>query len=165
MFNLMSNTACNNASFNAVKISDMHSSMARLYKIALDNQVKGGSALARKLGETPQTVKNWETRGLSERGARRAQEVFGVAASWLLEVADNPYAPKAREKAAKAQGVSQNVAEFSSLPNRQERFRAEAGILLDQLDPSQWDDAISFLKWKLANKEPPNNGQTLFVAR
>lgn len=161
----MSNTACNNASFNAVKISDMHSSMARLYKIALDNQVKGGSALARKLGETPQTIKNWETRGLSERGARRAQEVFGVAASWLLEVADNPYKPKTREKAAKNQGVSQNVAEFSSLPNRQERFRAEAGILLDQLDPSQWDDAISFLKWKLANKEPPNNGQTLLVAR
>lgn len=44
----------------------------------------GQSALARRLNESPQTVKNWEARGISQRGAQRAQAAFGVNATWLL---------------------------------------------------------------------------------
>jgi hypothetical protein len=34
--------------------------------------------------ESPQTVKNWETRGISRRGAMKAQAVFGCNANELL---------------------------------------------------------------------------------
>lgn len=62
----------------------MHDSMVRLYKIAFDKKgVAGQSALARELNESPQTVKNWEVRGISKMGALKAQEVFGCDANWL----------------------------------------------------------------------------------
>lgn len=44
----------------------------------------GQSALARRLGQSPQTVKNWEVRGISQRGATTAQDRLGVNATWIL---------------------------------------------------------------------------------
>ena len=61
---------------------EKHPSMARLYK-ALENRV-GQSDLARSLGVSPQTVNNWEARGISKDGALDAQRKLGVSAVWLL---------------------------------------------------------------------------------
>lgn len=63
----------------------MHPTMERLYEAARTSSppVTGQSAVARALGETPQVVKNWESRGVSKRGLVKAQSVFDVDATWL----------------------------------------------------------------------------------
>lgn len=75
--------------------------MARLYKIALEKKgLAGQSALARELNESPQTVKNWESRGISKTGALKAQDVFGCDANWLQGATN--WARRTREQAEAA---------------------------------------------------------------
>lgn len=45
--------------------------------------VEGQSNLARYIGESPQTIKNWESRGVSRAGMLKAQQVIGCSATWL----------------------------------------------------------------------------------
>lgn len=67
----------------------MHPSMRRLYDAAqqLTQPIGGQSELARALGQSPQTVKNWESRptGVSAAGASKAQQSLGISATWILE--------------------------------------------------------------------------------
>lgn len=71
----------------------MHPSTDRLYIAAHKlKDVNGQSAVARLLNESPQTVKNWETRGVSRSGALRAEEVIGARAAWIL-TGDGEMAP------------------------------------------------------------------------
>lgn len=90
MFNPLSNTAFNNTLFGAGTISFMrqpviHLSMQRLYLAAAELQgVRGQSAVARLLNLSPQVVKNWESRGISQQGAISAQAVIGCNVAWLL---------------------------------------------------------------------------------
>lgn len=63
----------------------MHESMSRLYEAArILKKTEGQSAVARLLVESPQTLNNWESRGISRAGAIKAQEVIGCDASWVL---------------------------------------------------------------------------------
>lgn len=72
-------------------MAEIHATMTRLYA-AFAEVVRAGnprakigqSALARKLHTSPQAVKNWETRGISQRGAQDAQRILGVNATWIL---------------------------------------------------------------------------------
>ena len=84
MFITKSNTMYNNILFNLRTIPWMHETAARLYEAAeqLQNTV-GQSAVARLLNESPQVVKNWETRGVSKAGAIKAQSVIGCSVTWL----------------------------------------------------------------------------------
>lgn len=89
MFINKSIAAFNNIAFNSATIDGMkeiHPTTARLYAAceAL-RRIVGQSAVARLLAESPQTVKNWETRGVSEGGALKAQKVVECNAIWLLE--------------------------------------------------------------------------------
>lgn len=90
MFNQLSNTAFNNKVFSfgtirAMESSPIHPSTVRLYHAALAlRDVSGQSAVARLLNVSPQTVKNWEARGISKVGAIAAQNVIGCSASWLV---------------------------------------------------------------------------------
>jgi len=65
----------------------MNIKMMRLYEAARSaGKLTGDSdqaELARLLNESPQTIHNWEVRGLSKQGALNAQAVFGVNATWL----------------------------------------------------------------------------------
>jgi phage repressor protein C with HTH and peptisase S24 domain len=62
----------------------MHKQMERLYEAAQKLQgIIGQSNLARGLNTSPQTVKNWETRGISNQGLLTAQRVIGCDATWL----------------------------------------------------------------------------------
>lgn len=61
----------------------MHQTMIRLYEIARLRGVIGASNLGRALHESPQTIKNWETRGMSNAGLLAAQTAFKCNASWL----------------------------------------------------------------------------------
>lgn len=68
---------------------EMHPSAKRLYAAAAQLQppIRGQSALARALGQSPQTLKNWESRptGVSASGANRAQQELGISSTWILE--------------------------------------------------------------------------------
>lgn len=70
-------------------MTEMHPSMKRLYAAAaqLDPAIRGQSALARALGQSPQTLKNWESRstGVSAAGANKAQQELGVSSTWILD--------------------------------------------------------------------------------
>lgn len=62
-----------------------HASATRLYKAAQEMKgIKGQSAVARLLNESPQRVRNWEARGVSKEGALLAEDVIGCSALWIL---------------------------------------------------------------------------------
>ncbi len=62
----------------------MHTQMKRLYEAAKTLKgITGQSELARALSALPQTVKNWEARGVSKQGMLTAQRLFGCSAVWL----------------------------------------------------------------------------------
>lgn len=65
-------------------ITAMHPTMERLYEVALKHKnIEGQSAVARAMDESPQTLNNWESRGMSKKGMLKAQVIFECSASWL----------------------------------------------------------------------------------
>jgi hypothetical protein len=66
-------------------MSEMHPTCERLYAAALQSKgTKGQSAVARLMNVSPQVMRNWESRGVSEKGALIAQGVLGCDANWIL---------------------------------------------------------------------------------
>lgn len=62
----------------------MHETAKRLYQAASElKNVNGQSSLARLLNTSPQTVKNWEIRGVSQKGMIEAAKIIGCSAVWL----------------------------------------------------------------------------------
>lgn len=62
----------------------MNTQMERLYSAAKELKgLVGQSALARALNTSPQTVHNWELRGISKQGLLLAQKVVGCSAQWI----------------------------------------------------------------------------------
>lgn len=65
---------------------DMNAQMERLYQAAKAlRHVVGQTEVARLLNEAPQTLNNWETRGISQGGAIKAERVIGCCAAWLMD--------------------------------------------------------------------------------
>lgn len=59
--------------------------MQRLHKAAEElSGVRGQSQLAALIQESAQTVNNWETRGISSRGAIKASRLIGCNPDWVL---------------------------------------------------------------------------------
>jgi phage repressor protein C with HTH and peptisase S24 domain len=62
----------------------MHMQMKRLYEAAkVLRGLEGQSEVARALNASPQTISNWEKRGISKSGMLTAQSVLGCDANWL----------------------------------------------------------------------------------
>jgi SOS-response transcriptional repressor LexA len=62
----------------------MNTQMERLYSAAKELKgLVGQSALARALNTSPQTVHNWELRGISKQGLLLAQRIIGCSAQWI----------------------------------------------------------------------------------
>ncbi len=62
----------------------MHEQMKRLYEAArILKRIRGQSELARLFNVSPQTIHNWQARGISKQGMLKAQETVGCSASWL----------------------------------------------------------------------------------
>lgn len=62
----------------------LHATMNRLYQAAKDLiGLSGQSAVASRLSQSPQTLNNWEARGMSKGGMLIAQRVIGCSAVWL----------------------------------------------------------------------------------
>jgi hypothetical protein len=86
MFNENANTTFNNILFNCRIILDMHEQMKRLYKAAKELlNIEGQTEVAKLFNASPQTLNNWEARGISKRGLLKAQNVIGCDASWLSD--------------------------------------------------------------------------------
>lgn len=87
-FNKNQITTFNNSAFSAGTIAamaQMHPTTERLYAAARElRDVTGQSAVARLLDISPQAMKNWEARGVSEGGALKAQQHIGCDANWVL---------------------------------------------------------------------------------
>lgn len=65
--------------------SAMHESAERLYKAAkLIKGLDGQTAVAVALQQSPQTVYNWERRGVSEKGALLVESLWGVSPNWIM---------------------------------------------------------------------------------
>lgn len=66
-------------------MSEISKTAKRLYEAAERlRDVRGQSAVARLLGVSPQVMKNWELRDVSEGGALLAQMHIGCDANWIL---------------------------------------------------------------------------------
>lgn len=64
----------------------MAPSCSRLYLAVKQLQgVEGQTAVGRILGASPQTMRNWEIRGVSECGALNAQRILKCDAIWILD--------------------------------------------------------------------------------
>lgn len=64
----------------------MHESMKRLYEAVAElKKLRGQSNVARLLGKSPQVLKNWEERGISNEAAIGVQEILGISAVWIRE--------------------------------------------------------------------------------
>lgn len=84
MFKQKSNAAFNNVLFISGKIQSMHETMGRLYAAAKELKgITGQSELARAMNASPQTLMNWESRGVSKKGMLDAQRIIGCSAVWI----------------------------------------------------------------------------------
>lgn len=86
MFKTKANNLCNNALFKCAMIPVMNDQMTRLYKAAFTlKNVTGQSAVAALMNESPQTLNNWESRGMSKKGMFQAEEMIGCRARWIKD--------------------------------------------------------------------------------
>lgn len=64
----------------------MHDTMKRLYQAAEELRGwRGQAEIAHYLNASPQTLNNWESRGMSKDGMLTAQEKIGCSALWLKD--------------------------------------------------------------------------------
>ncbi|MGI4862021.1 MAG: LexA family protein [Janthinobacterium lividum] len=62
----------------------MHATMTRLYQAAAQlTAATGQSSLAALMNHSPQTLNNWESRGMSQKGMLEAERMMGCSAVWL----------------------------------------------------------------------------------
>jgi phage repressor protein C with HTH and peptisase S24 domain len=84
MFIKKANGAFINKAFTSQRIRVMHPTMTRLYQATRElRQISTQTEVANAMNQSPQTLNNWESRGMSKKGMVLAQEVFGISASWL----------------------------------------------------------------------------------
>ena len=121
VFNKKSIAVFNNTLFNAeeFRMSQIHETVERLYEAASKlRNVNGQSAVARLLGNSPQTVKNWEQRGLSMEGALAAQKIIGCDANWLLGTQEQLDKPRWTPHAIGARDSEATYSVFKEWPFR-----------------------------------------------
>lgn len=92
----------------------MHISLKRLIDCAISatrgaaHPVATLSDLADQLGESPQTINNWRSRGVSQSGALKAEAVFGCSPRFIREGA-GPAMPASPSRAVGQSRVAQPV--------------------------------------------------------
>ncbi|GAB3388262.1 hypothetical protein [Lysobacter fragariae] len=72
-------------------MADTHTSAQRLYAAlqAVDPSAEVNQTyVAKRLNESAQTVNNWDTRGVSVPGAVKAQRLFSISCTWILDGAE-----------------------------------------------------------------------------
>lgn len=137
----------------------MQPSMQLLYDTASKKDINTPSAVARMLGASQQTLKNWDNRGISKEGAMMAQQVFGLDANALLAL-------NVKEEPALTAQVTTGDAGIKPLiskkPERSvvkkssyDQWTVEAIKILNGLKPSQKEGAVANLRTYVQNLGPP----------
>lgn len=106
MFKQIANVPFNNKVFKCAMISAMNEQMRRLYEAAEALKgVSGKSAVAHLLNQSPQTLNNWEERGISNLGLLLAEENIGCRAIWVKSGAGTMTGSNVVQLQPKADGV------------------------------------------------------------
>lgn len=114
----------------------MNPQMTRLYSAAREIKgIRGQSDLARALNTSPQTVNNWEARGISKKGLLHIQTTLGISASWL-EIGEGKKFVHDKSNVAPAQIGSKQIPLISYV---------RAGLWAGAVDPFQPNDAHEWL--------------------
>ena len=119
----------------------MNMQMTRLYEAAKQLKgIEGQSEVARALNTSPQTVNNWEARGISKAGMLKAQSVFGCSANWL-ETGEGVMVISDVQSASlvtmRVHSADKNDPEFVQIP--MVKLRLQAGITGYQVEPERRD--------------------------
>lgn len=86
MFKEIANTMFNRSLKSCEIICAMNAQMTRLYQAAKElKNVEGQTEVARMFDALPQTLNNWESRGISNEGLLKAQEIIGCDAIWIRD--------------------------------------------------------------------------------
>ena len=112
--------------------------MRRLYEAAEALRgLKGQSEVARALNASPQTINNWEARGMSKAGMLNAQAVLGCSANWLAsgegEMALAPVVP------SHMRVFTANSDDPDLVPIPMVKLRLRAGMTGFQTEPERRD--------------------------
>jgi DNA-binding transcriptional regulator YiaG len=165
MFKQKANATCNNILFNLETLrsmKQMHFSMVRLYKAAQRKGVIGQSAVAHAMNFSPQRVKNWESRGISEEGARIAQATFGCSSNWLINESANEN--DGQSVAIEPTTLAKEPYVDLFPPRQLDRQTTELVDLFNQLDARGKTEHLNYLKGYVAGRQPLQDGQALSVA-
>ena len=115
----------------------MHMQMKRLYEAAEALRgIRGQSDVARAMNASPQTINNWEARGISKAGMLTAQSVFGCSATWL-ESGDGTMAISPVNPLMTVYAAEPGDPDFIQVP--MVRLRLQAGVTGFQTEPDRRD--------------------------
>lgn len=144
-------TRVNTPSQHGVKNGRMHEIARRLHIAA--REMKGAvtlTAVADLLGEKVQTVKNWESRGVSQGGQVKARELIGCDTHWL-STGEGPMRANTISGATLTSGQSGQppASNVSAAPMGTTAIplisRVQAGAWSEAADPYQVGDASDWL--------------------
>ena len=114
----------------------MNAQMTRLYAAAREIQgIRGQSDLARALNTSPQTVNNWEARGISKKGLLQIQATLGISAQWI-ETGQGRKFVQDKSNISSAQIGTTQIPLISYV---------HAGLWVGAVDPFQPNDAHDWL--------------------
>lgn len=166
MFKQESNAAFNNSLFSCPKIDGMHETAKRLYKAAMTlRNTEGQSAVARLLNASPQTLKNWEARGVSNPGMLAAQRLIGCSATWLETGVGDMIVDGLLPSSDIQNGLAgaQSHANIEAGPDVRGRIP-----LISWVQAGMWSEAVDIYDPGYAERWLPflkNNGESTFALR
>lgn len=172
MFKNKSNATFNNKVFSCETIRfmqkriDMHPTMERVYAAALAlKDIKGQTALAEFLNESPQLLNNWERRGVSAQGLISVANKIGVSVDYLT--GNITFDEFANRQLTANFGRSEESASPGTSPRKavvKERFSRETKRLVEELAVAERDGwltpkTVQTLRQVLSLASPENRGR------
>ncbi|MGI4982987.1 MAG: LexA family protein [Janthinobacterium lividum] len=121
--------------------------MTRLYQAATHlTSATGQSSLAALMNHSPQTLNNWESRGMSQKGMLEAERMIGCSAVWL-KTGEGPMIAPAREVAsAPPVPPDRNIGRAAIGETRLPVISyVQAGKMTEMRDPFSTGDVFDFL--------------------
>lgn len=151
MFKQKANSACNNKAFRAVSLLRMADDYDRLFLAAQllhpEEHIDGPSALGRFLGELPQAMTNWKSRGVPKSKIGALARRIGCRAEYL-EFGDGPMkaAPMKYEAGQPLAPPAAREPSPDFVPVRRVRLKVSAGVTGFSVEPLNGDGLPIFFR-------------------
>lgn len=124
------------------KNDDIHPSMRVLYQLAEERGVKGKSAVAKTLNEIPQTVNNWEKRGISDVGKMKAGTTFNFDPRLLNGLVEGDIENKQFDEIK----VSENNTEYTR--HGHENWLEEIEAIFDAVSETDKAEILNYARYR-----------------